>query len=68
MEEVIYFVAETQEPEAQNLFRYHDELDAIVAYYNAVAANYSAYKSGAVNHFAVYLLNKDFSILNMERK
>ena len=68
MEEVTLYVVETQEPPAQNIFRYNDELDAIVAYFNAVAANYSALKAGSVEHFGVYLKNKDMSIITSEVK
>lgn len=68
MEEVTYFVVEVQDPEAQSIFRYHSELDAIVAYYNAVAACYSAYKAEAVQHFAVYLMDEAFNKIRMEIK
>jgi len=68
MEEVTLYVIETQEPPAQNIFRYNDELDATVAYFNAVAANYSALKAGSVEHFGIYLMNADLSIIKNEVK
>lgn len=50
----MFFVINKQDtPDAQSIFRYTEELDAIVAYYNTLASNYSAYKQGAITGFTV---------------
>jgi len=56
------YVINSQEPEAQSVFRYYNELDAIVAYYNTLASNYSAYKAGTITGFAVAILDHNYQI------
>ena len=62
----MFYVVNTQIPEAQSIFRYDGngdldaaELDAIVAYYNTLASNYSAYKAGTLTGFTVAILDAD---------
>ena len=59
-----YYVINIQNPEAQSIFRYHDELDAIVAYYNALSANYSAFKAGTLEHFTVCIMDGTLNVKN----
>jgi hypothetical protein len=56
------YVVNSQEPEAQSIFRYNDELDAIVAYYNTLASNYSAYKAGTITGFTVDILDHNYQV------
>lgn len=56
------YVLNSQEPEAQSIIRYNDELDAIVAYYNTLASNYSAFKAGTITGFTVAIMDKDFHV------
>lgn len=56
------YVVNSQEPEAQSIFRYTEELDAIVAYYNTLASNYSAYKAGTITGFTVAILDRNFQV------
>ncbi len=52
----------SQEPEAQSIFRYYDELESIVAYYNALSSNYSAYKAGTLTGFTVAILDHKYQV------
>ena len=56
------YVVNSQEPEAQSIFRYYDELDAIVAYYNTLSSNYSAYKAGTISGFTVAILDHKYQV------
>lgn len=50
----MFFVINKQDtPDAQSIFRYTEELDSIVAYYNTLASNYSSYKQKAITGFTV---------------
>lgn len=58
----MFFVINRQDtPDAQSIFRYTEELDSIVGYYNALASNYSAYKQGAIKSFAVSRTDENFN-------
>lgn len=55
-------------PDAQSIFRYPDDLDANVAYYNAVAGNFSAFKEGAIESFTVRLCDENFVTIDSKSR
>lgn len=65
----MFFVINKQDtPDAQSIFRYTEELDAIVAYYNTLASNYSAYQQGAIQGFTVTMTDGYFNEIKKEIK
>ena len=58
----MFYVINTQTPTAQSFFAYEDELSAIVAYYNTLAANYSAVKEGTLTAFTVCIQDSTLQI------
>lgn len=58
----MFYVINTQTPTAQSFFAYEDELSAIVAYYNTLAANYSAVKEGTLTAFTVCIQDSNLHI------
>lgn len=58
----MFYVINTQPPTAQSFFAYEDELSAIVAYYNTLAANYSAVKEGTLTAFTVCIQDSSLHI------
>lgn len=57
----MFYVVNTQNPTAQSFFAYENELDAIVAYYNTLASNYSAYAAGTITGFIVCILDSNLA-------
>lgn len=56
------YVINSQTPEAQSVFRYTEEIDAIVAYYNTLSSNFSAFKAGTLSGFATAILDENYSV------
>lgn len=55
-------------PDAQSIFRYTDDLDANVAYYNAVATNFSAFKEEVIESFTVRLCDENFVTIDSKSR